>query len=65
MGLAVLHDERAIGQIEQVRHVVTLRPRIAIHALAVKLGVDRVRAVLAWMKFAPDRDEAVVVLAAA
>ncbi len=59
--LAVLDDERSVGQAVVRRGVTTLPARRGIDPLAVQLLVHRVGTVLAWMQRAPDLDEAVVV----
>ena len=60
-GLAILDDERSIGQVVVRRGVTTLTARRWIDTFAVQLLVDRVGTALAWMQRAPDPDEAVVV----
>ena len=65
MGLAVVQDERAIGELVEGCFVMTLSLRARRDALGVELRVDRVGSDLAWMQVRPDRREADVVLASA
>jgi len=64
-GLALEQDERAVGEFVELSFVVALLARAGIDALGVELRVDRVGADLAGVQLAPDRNEALVVLAAA
>src|SRR5207244_12987565 len=60
---AVAEDPRAVGQRPEGG---AMRPwRAAVESLGVQPRVDRVRALLARIQRLPERDEAVVVLAAA
>src|SRR3954471_11734310 len=62
---AVAQDEGAVGQVVEHGFVVALGAGALGDALAVQLRVDRVGADLAAVQLAPQRDEAVVVLAPA
>ena len=61
---AVPEDERAVGKLIEPGVVVALHARGWFDTLAMELRVDRVGSDLAGVELAPDRDQAVVVLAA-
>jgi hypothetical protein len=65
VGLALVEDERAVGQLVDRSLVVELRPGRGSNALSVQLCIDRVRADLAGVELAPDLGEANVVGATA
>jgi hypothetical protein len=63
--LALLQDEGAVRQLGDRRLVKAPLIRSRIETLGVELGVDRVGSDLARMQVAPDREQLVIVLAAA
>src|SRR6478609_3537837 len=63
--VAVLHDERAVGQLAEPGRRVELRPRARCDAFRMQLGVDLVRATRRRVELVPGGTETDVVLAAA